>query len=97
MSAEQESDYTWALSQIIRVLPPNRQPSVIVTDCELALLRAIAATIPKGKTPAMHLAHSVELACEVHSRCFPFGGDGVETRRQAMPCTLADALFMLEN
>ncbi|KAL3498455.1 hypothetical protein ACH5RR_041187 [Cinchona calisaya] len=46
MQKEEESDYIWALERFKKLLGVGKNPSVIVTDSELALMNAIEIVFP---------------------------------------------------
>jgi hypothetical protein len=50
LSSEKEADYKWAIQQLQEVMANNtiQQPSAIVTDRELALIRCLAAQFPQA-------------------------------------------------
>lgn len=49
LEAEREDNYTWALSKLQSAMDDDYAPSVIVTDRELALMKAIDKIFPKSK------------------------------------------------
>ncbi|XP_021770208.1 protein FAR1-RELATED SEQUENCE 5-like isoform X3 [Chenopodium quinoa] len=71
---EEESDYVWALQKFGKILGYDKQPSVIVTDRELALMNAIKVVFP----------NTCNLLCVWHieknilAKCKPFFDDGDE-------------------
>ncbi|XP_058217649.1 uncharacterized protein LOC131328770 [Rhododendron vialii] len=45
--SEEEGDYVWALERFKAILGPDQQPSVILSDRELALMNAIEVVFPR--------------------------------------------------
>ncbi|BBN09862.1 hypothetical protein Mp_4g23330 [Marchantia polymorpha subsp. ruderalis] len=48
LRSETEADYTWALTQIKSIFDGDHLPKVIVTDCDQALMSALATVFPNA-------------------------------------------------
>jgi hypothetical protein len=46
LAKEEQSDYTWALSELKKQLDPGLKVGVVVTDCEMALINACKEVFP---------------------------------------------------
>ncbi|KAG5544831.1 hypothetical protein RHGRI_017326 [Rhododendron griersonianum] len=67
MQKEEEGDYVWALERFKTILGPDQQPSVILSDRELALMNAIEVVFP-GTTNILCVWH---IEKNVLSKCKP--------------------------
>ncbi|KAI8568648.1 hypothetical protein RHMOL_Rhmol02G0216800 [Rhododendron molle] len=67
MQKEEEGDYVWALERFKTILGPDQQPSVILSDRELALMNAIEV-IFSGTTNILCMWH---IEKNVLSKCKP--------------------------
>ncbi|KAF7140654.1 hypothetical protein RHSIM_Rhsim06G0076500 [Rhododendron simsii] len=67
MQKEEEGGYAWALERFKAILGPDQQPSVILSDRELALMNAIEVVFP-GTTNILCVWH---IRKNVLSKCKP--------------------------
>lgn len=65
---EKEEDYVWALSRISRLFNGVEKPNVIVTDRELALMRALERTFSNSKNLLClwHIEKNILAKCKSH-------------------------------
>lgn len=63
--AKQTDDYVWTLTELNRLLDYKLQPRVVITDCELALMRAFEAAFPDP----LHILYVWHIARNNSARC----------------------------
>jgi hypothetical protein len=68
LNAETEGDYNWAISHLRSLFQPSIWPSVIVTDCDEALMHAVESKFPLARTKMLlcfwHAAMNVVTNCK---------------------------------
>ncbi|KAL3531568.1 hypothetical protein ACH5RR_010890 [Cinchona calisaya] len=65
---EGDEDYEWVLDAFRKILGQDSQPSVIVTDRELALMKAIKVVFPKASNVlcVWHIQKNILANCKAH-------------------------------
>ena len=68
LKSEQEEDYKWALTRVTHIFSNDLRPQVIVTDRELALMRAIQTIFPESQNLlcVWHIGKNVLVNCRRH-------------------------------
>src|SRR5690242_82069 len=68
MNSETELDYNWALTRVKRMYSPGSLPEVIITDRELALMRAIEEVFAESRNLLCiwHIEKNILSNCRKH-------------------------------